>query len=307
MQRSLLAGVLACLLPACHDASPPLVDDASPPRLDASSFDAAFDAPAPAPDAAVDAGVPGEYVPLVTAGWSLAPGEEGYICASKTLTEDLYIGAIRPIAPIGTHHTTVNLADPTGPDDPGSPCGVSFGQFYASGVGTEELVLPDGVGLVAPAGKQLRLNLHLFNASDVTLSGTSGVEVKLVPAASVQHAAHVSLNGPFSFSIPSNGQPYSVTDSEGLTSGQTLIAIFPHMHQLGTHFRARVLRGNAPITLWDDDYQFESQEFSLVTPLVVEPGDQLETTCTWLNTTGQTVTWGDSSKAEMCFSILMAY
>jgi hypothetical protein len=175
-------------------------------------------------------------------------------------------------------------------------------------VGTGELVLPAGVGLVAHAGQKLEMNLHLFNASDLVLSGNSGVEVKLLDPSAVQHEASVSLNGDLSFTIPSNGLPYSDVDVTPLSSARTIIAIFPHMHRLGTHFRARVPRDGGPTqTLWDDDFQFESQEFAAITPVTVAPGDKLETTCTWVNTTGTAVGWGDSTTAEMCFSILMSY
>jgi hypothetical protein len=80
------------------------------------------------------------------------------------------------------------------------------------------------------------------------------------------------------------------------------------LHRLGTHFRARVLHTGEPAkTLWDDDFQFESQEFAAITPVEVQPGDQIETTCTWVNHTGASVSWGDSTTAEMCFSIIMSY
>jgi hypothetical protein len=89
---------------------------------------------------------------------------------------------------------------------------------------------------------------------------------------------------------------------------RTLVALFPHMHQLGRHFRARLLTpGGGSTTLWDDDYQFESQELAPLPSVAVRAGDQLETACTWVNTTGATVRWGDSSRSEMCFSILMSY
>jgi hypothetical protein len=265
--------------------------------------DAGADAATPGPDA----GPPGDWVPLVAAGWSLQPGEEGYMCASKTFMQDTYVGAIRPIGPPGTHHTTVSIGPANGPDDPGSPCGVSFGSFYASGNGTGELVLPDGVALVIKAGEQLRLNLHLFNATDGVLQGTSGIEGRLVDAATVQHEASVSLHGPVGFSIPANNMPYTYGESSPLPAGRTIIAVFPHMHQLGSHFKAVITQGGTPTTIWDEAYQFESQEFSLIPALTTQAGATLETTCTWVNDTGTPVGWGDSSTAEMCFTILMSY
>ncbi len=299
MRSSILSLSLALILliPACGDDDDggPAVADAAPPTADAA--------------APSDATPPGTYVPLITAEWTRAAGEEGYWCASRTLTEDVYVGAIRPIAPFGTHHTVVTIAPASGPDDPGSPCGVEFGQFYASGVGTEALVLPEGVALVAHAGEQVHLNLHLFNATESAISGTSGIEVMPVDAASVQHQASVSLHGPTGFAIPGDGQPYSFGEAEAVPAGRTIIAIFPHMHQVGSHFKAEIERGGGSQLLWDDDYQFESQEFQLLPggPVTTQAGDALRTTCTWTNTTGSTITWGDSSTAEMCFSIIMSY
>jgi len=262
-----------------------------------------------APDGpAMDSGKPpADFVPLITADWTLSAGEEGYVCATKTLTETLHVGAIRPLAPPGTHHTVVGLfTTPAGPDDPGFKCGPSFGQFYASGVGTGELVLPAGVGLIAQAGQQLHLNLHVFNTTGDVLSNTSGVEVRLLAPSEVEHEASISFYGPFGFQIPAAGE-YSVTHPSMFGEARTVFAIFPHMHRIGSHFTAEVVHGGATTKLWDDDFQFESQEFAAIPPVTVEAGDVLNTTCTWTNTTGQTVTYGDSSNDEMCFTILMSY
>jgi hypothetical protein len=264
-------------------------------------------------DAGIDAGEadadtdPLPYETLIEAAWSLPEGQESYFCATKTLTEDVYIHAIRPVAPNGTHHTVVSLRSPSEPDNPGFECGVEFGQLYASGVGTKALVLPDGVGLVARKGQQVRLNLHLFNAGDGTLTGLSGIEVNRMPAEEVIHEASVSLYGTMALSIDPTNEPVTAVGVNPLTAGETIVALFPHMHQIGTHFATELLRGDEVITIWDRDYDFESQEFELVDPLVFQEGDQLRTTCTYVNDTGAHVGWGDSSDAEMCFSIVMSY
>jgi hypothetical protein len=299
------AFALSASLAACDDPSSATHADAAP----------ADDAVAPDDGATTDGAngqadahvIDGEWETLIGASWSLAAGDEGYLCATKTVTETVYVGAIRPLNPLGTHHTTVSLGSGSGADDPGSPCGPMFGDFYASGVGTNELVMPEGVGLVAQKGQRLRLNLHLFNAGDTPLTGTSGIQVILVPVEKVKHPAHVSFYGPADFEIPSNGMSVPWSAEDALPAGQTVFAIFPHMHQLGTHFRADVVRTGGNLGLWNDAYQFESQEFALLDPVTVQAGDKLRTTCTWVNTTGATVYWGDSSKAEMCFAVLMSY
>ena len=250
----------------------------------------------------------GGYTPLITAEWTLPAGQEGYTCATVTLEEDVYAGALRPMAPLGTHHTVIDLRAPSGPDDPSFPCGPEFGEFWASGIGSGELVLPDGVGLLAPAGMQLRLSLHLFNASDEPLSGISGLEVKRLDPAEVEHTATVSYHGPLGFEIPNDNEPHE--ESHEVTLGaSTAVAIFPHMHALGTYFTAFLRREGVeePILLWDEEFQFESQEVAALDEIEIQAGDVLETTCTWLNTTKSPVGWGHSSEAEMCFSILMTY
>lgn len=253
----------------------------------------------------------GDWQRLIAADWSLDPPSEsndgeGYFCATKTITEDTYIGAIRSLSPPGTHHTTLDVEAGGGPDDPGSPCNVEFGKLYAAGVGTGALELPEGVGLKVAAGQKVRINLHLFNATDVPISGTSGIEVITIPAEEVVHEAEMGLSGPLALNVTEGVSSTTHADS---TPAGTIVALFPHMHQLGTHAKVRHMRGGSEVAvLWDRDYDFEAQSFDLLpAPAVFEAGDQIETTCTWNNTTGSTVHWGDSSTAEMCFSLIMFY
>jgi hypothetical protein len=284
---------LVVALAACGGGgNDPRDPDAPPSTIDADPS---------APDAA-----PGDWRTLISASWTLAAGDEGYWCATKTMTEDVYAHVMRPLAPLGTHHTVINIVDGGGPDNPGFPCGPEFGAFWASGVNTPALELPEGVGLLAAQGRQLRMSLHLFNASDHEISGTSGLEVQELPASEVVHVASVSYHGPASFSIPANDTPYTQTHTTSL-GARTLVGVFPHMHQLGTHFSARVLGGESEVVVWDEDYQFESQEFAPLPSIPVTPAETLETACTWRNDTGSPVGWGDSSEAEMCFTILMSY
>src|SRR5687767_9564985 len=93
--------------------------DGSESAADAGAADSA-----PSPDAPTN---PGEWLPLITADWNLPAGDEGYTCATLTIPQDLYVGAIRPLAPAGTHHTVVDLRPPMGADDPGFACAPSFG------------------------------------------------------------------------------------------------------------------------------------------------------------------------------------
>src|SRR5690606_27070124 len=108
-------------------------------------------------------GEPGDWTPLITGEWALGTGEEitsGMF--SITAERDIFVGAIRPIAPIGTHHTVLALG------------GFATGNYiYASGVDTNALVFPEGVGLRIPAGEEVVLQLHIYNPTPGPLNGVS--------------------------------------------------------------------------------------------------------------------------------------
>lgn len=241
-------------------------------------------------------GTPGNWQVLIQADWQLAPGtEETADNHTIVLDEDMFIGAIRPIAPSGTHHTLLGL-DGVGASD----------NIYASGIGTNELVFPPGVGLRIPAGKTLILQLHIFNPTADVLTGTSGIEVIPVAAEDVQHEAEIFLPGPLGINIPPNTEK-TISGTCPLTAAQTVFALFPHMHQFGTHFKTTLNIGGQPQVLHDEDYEFEHQPVISFEPIALSAGDSVTTDCTYQNNTTSPVNWGESSNSEMCFSILYRY
>lgn len=213
-----------------------------------------------------------------------------------TLDRDYYIGGIRPIAPVGTHHTVL------------AKNATAFSDIlYASGLGTEELMFPPGVGLHLAAGEQLFLQLHLFNVSETTISGTSGVEVLEIPQAEIVHEADAFLPGPLNLNLPPSQQTV-VSDVCNVTSEMNLFAVIPHMHQLGTHFKLTANVGGTVTTLHDQAYDFSSQSVdAFPTVTTVQAGDSLGIECTWYNPDTTPVGWGESSTTEMCFAILFRY
>jgi hypothetical protein len=250
---------------------------------------------------------------LLSGAWSLQAGSEDWYCVSKTFDEDVYIGAFRPVDPAGTHHTVMTYGPPTGPDRASEPCApddTSPFTIYASGVNTNPLEMPAGVGFKIEAGQQVHLNLHVFNTGEAALTGTSGVEIQTISADEVVHEAETFLPGAFGFAIPQN-QEYSYSSNCDIAEEQYIFALFPHMHQLGRHFKSELTIGGETQVLWDEDYQFEAQTFASFDPIKLSPGDRITSTCSWFyppNPDGpETVQQGDSSTEEMCFGITMRY
>jgi hypothetical protein len=249
----------------------------------------------PGADASIDgAGSGSGWTTLISKGWTLQPHSENTSDLQiETLDHDTYIGGLRPIAPLGTHHTLL-FRGLTGTN-----------AIYASGVGTGELIFPAGKGLKIAAGTSLGLQLHIYNTGDEVLNGTSGVEMLEIPASEITEEVDMFLPGPKNLSIAPG--PQTQTGTCTIAATQQIFALFPHMHQWGTHFKTTLTVAGTDQVLHDADYTFEHQDVESFTPITLNAGDKITTTCSWNNTTAGTITYGESSDTEMCYSIMYRY
>ncbi|HMJ10149.1 MAG TPA: hypothetical protein VK524_02025 [Polyangiaceae bacterium] len=242
---------------------------------------------------------------LIEESWTLgAGGEAKDHCVKVTIEEDMYVSAIRPLSPKGTHHTFLAMSETA----QGERCttAVGLGQLlYASGVGSPGVELPKGVAMKLPAGKVLNLSLHLYNPGSSEITGTSGMEIVRVDPAEVEFESGTLLAGPVALAIPPGRS--TATQNCVLKQEQTAFALFPHMHQLGAHFKTTVTVGGVSKVLHDGAYDFEEQDQLAIEPLKLMPGDIVTTECTFENPTAQIVKFGESSDTEMCFSVLFGY
>lgn len=262
-------------------------------------------------------GIPPGFTKLLGRTWTLPAGQaDTYKCVRLTVPTDTYVTDIVAQAPSGTHHTVLSIAagNAAGPDGE-TDCSVgTIGRpmLYASGVGTDPLTFPQDVGLKIAAGTQVHLNLHLFNATDKALSGDSAILIKTVPTAPPMLAEMV-FAGKIAFSVPSDPNqsvtnPYKVTGGCTVNTPYTLFAVWPHMHQIAVHSKLELTHAGSTTTLWDDAYSFNEQKYYPKNPLVqVASGDQIKVTCSYVNHSGASITFGDSSNKEMCFTGLYRY
>jgi hypothetical protein len=250
----------------------------------------------------------GGWQTLVDASWDVASGSETYMCALTTVKEDTYIKAFRAIAPPGTHHTVVVVTDTDQPDGVFA-CSVSTlsdQMIFGSGVGTDELVFPDGVAMKIPAGRKVLVNLHLFNANASELQGVSGTEIQTIPAADVQQEAEVVMATTLDIDIPPM-QIGSATARCTFGADSTVMTIFPHMHQYGRHMTVSHESAGGDVVLHDGAFDFNEQLNYRIDPVMVRAGEAVRADCSYENTSAQTVNWGDSSLAEMCIAGVYRY
>jgi hypothetical protein len=258
----------------------------------------------------VDAALPVGYQMLISRSWTMAPNNEGYRCIRTQVPNDLWVSAFRSLSPAGTHHSVLTIsqtATTTGEYDCNS--GSRDAQMlYAAGVQTDDNELPAGVAIHLAAGTYINLNLHVYNTTDSSLTESSGVLVKIVAQSDVVHEADMQFSGNISFSVPANAAGDTTTTHD--ISGHCFAAhdfhiftLWPHMHQIAVHHKF-TLNGTA---LLDSDYNFNEQKNYQLADTMVHAGDRLETTCTYRNTTGMPVPYGESSNDEMCFTGVYRY
>jgi len=251
------------------------------------------------------------WTQLIGRSWSVPPGSaDTYKCIRIAVTEDTWVSGFRAIAPPGTHHTVITISN-NGSQLGEYDCSVGsldLKMLYASGVGTPELSFPDGVAMKLAAGQFINLNLHLFNASDTPLSGTSGIEVYRRDPAGVVHEADMTFAGTTNIDVPSDGQPHTVTGGCQVNQQWNIFTVWPHMHQHATHQSFEITQGTTVTKVLDNKpYSFEEQVNYPMTTMTLNPGDRIKTTCTYVNNTGVPLRFGDSSNEEMCFTGMYKY
>lgn len=246
---------------------------------------------------------------LITANWELAPNEERYFCQRVTLKEDVYVSGVKAVNPFGTHHTALTAAASAGMPDGLTQCnsgGLLPQGIFGSGVGTDPVMYPAGVGLKLRAGQQLLLNLHVFNVGAERIKGTSGTAIMRAKPEDVKNVAESLLAGPARFSVPVGRS--TVKGKCTMTHDVKLFAVQPHMHQTGVHMKGVAhssMMGD--VTVHDGPFNFENQLVYSIDEVPMKKGDVVDIECTFDNQTDKPISFGESSTQEMCFLVLHRY
>jgi hypothetical protein len=278
------------------------------------------DAP-PKIDGSIDGAVPPGWTTLISRSWSLVSNSEGYKCTIVQVPQDMWITGYQSLAPAGTHHSVLTKANSHTVGDYDCSAGselLNNEMMYAAGVATDENLLPTGVAIHLVAGTYINLNLHLFNATDFDMTDhVSGVLVKTVAQSEVVHEADMMFAGTYNIGgaggIPPDNTPHTATGGCNAAGDMHVFTLWPHMHQIATHQKLVITHSGVPTTMLDVDYSFTNQKNYPMADTLVHSGDQIQTTCTYINNTGVTdppahnVGFGDSSTAEMCFTGVYKY
>jgi cytochrome c551/c552 len=195
------------------------------------------------------------------------------------------------------YSTPSAVTDGTNQNDSGSHPGGQFIVGWAPGA--PDMMMPDDVGLQLP-GAGYQLEIH-YNAKSAGQLDGSGVTLCVTHTPRKNVAATHPL-----------GQELFSTFGAGDVTGTcvprgpfpiTIMSMGPHMHLKGIHMKTVVKRANGTTeTPLDAPFDFQTQ-VSYPTPITINQGDSLVTTCTY-NGAAQ---FGTKTTQEMCYNFVVAY
>lgn len=176
---------------------------------------------------------------------------------------------------------------------------------WAPGAG--DWYLPRDVGFELGRGRFI-LEMHYNNIDKPATTDRSGVKICATQALR-KHTATVSWLGNQTFSIPPRSVNYAVDGScrPRYEEPIHILRSWPHMHRLGRRMTMDVNRADGTSAMiFDVPFSFDSQR-QYDTPLLLQPGDTLSTTCYFDNPTDRTVQLGENTTDEMCHNFVVAY
>jgi len=184
--------------------------------------------------------------------------------------------------------------------------GLQFAPYtFTAGSPTAIETYPDGMGATIPATTGFTINAHFINTGTTALTGNVALTIYVAKTGEVtQHVGPIFLNQAL-LSVPPTNQPSTSTASFSLPQDVNLLLGASHMHKRATHFVSTASTGQM---------LFETTQWSEPAPIIYSPalhlasGTTITWSCTYVNDTGSTLTFGESAQTNvMCISEFIYY
>lgn len=272
----------------------------------------------------------GEPTHLVTDPEAYAPpaGPDVFreTTVSNAFAEDTWVIAtdLVPSAREVVHHANAFVDAPDAPSTVPGP--TQLLGAYAPGYGP--LVMPPDSALFVPAGSSIIFSVHYSTVAigdgRPVPAGKNQLRLWTLPAGQrPKKQAFMDAVSQSDLLVPALSPRVDVFgESELRYPGSEIVGVFPHMHFLGTSFKASVQHADGGESCLVDvpDYDFLHQSLILFAPdasVHVGEGDLHRMTCTYDNSqenqplvngvpkTSVDAIWGDNSTDEMCTEALL--
>jgi len=250
-------------------------------------------------------------VTLTMAPFTVAPGKEVFMCQSfanpfkgqqvDIKTYDLNMAQ-------GSHHMFL-FYESSAANSTVAPCpqgGLTFAPFTFSAQSQKATqTYPQGVGATIPTSIGFSLNVHYINAGSTPIAGSVQVTMSVAkPGIIMQHAGVIFLNQ-ISLSVAASGQAVTSSRTYKLPQDVYILSSGSHMHQRATNFVSTTSTG---VTLFQTTQWAEPPSQVYSPPLHLTSGTSITWSCTYVNSTGATLVFGESASTNvMCIGVTMFY
>jgi hypothetical protein len=246
-----------------------------------------------------------DQVVFRTGEFTVPSGEERYLCFPADVGETFKVDRFSYSSTTTVHHFL--FARTLAPEPEGfTECDVLFKPtwevVFAAGVGDSDLTLPDGAAQEFEQGDQMLVQLHLLNTSGQGVTERAEIVMRRTHAADTAPVL-ISAFGTSKIKLPPK-QLSSVEKTCEVGRDAEVIALFPHMHQIGTKATLEVGESEETLELVyeRDPYGFDQQTIEPFA-LMLTKGQTVRVTCSYDNPYDHEVGYGESSNDEMCFMI----
>jgi mono/diheme cytochrome c family protein len=276
---------------------------------------------------AVDAGAPKDALPPIVGDGDLecykllahnGDGKSKYAVGAANDAYIMYVFAapwketvygivIRPIIDNAKvlHHWLLFEDDVAGvplgpsPEVGAHPTGQLIAGWAPGAESTDFRLTGADVGFELPGNTTYTVEFH-YNSSDLFAEDQSGVEVCAIKRKPKEVAA-ISWLGLDQLLIPST--KWTGTCRPTSQEPIHITHVWPHMHLTGRHMKSVINRKNGDKeVLHDEDFDFNYQR-AYRKDVTLMPGDTITTVCDY----SQPMSFGESTKAEMCYLFTTAY
>jgi hypothetical protein len=166
---------------------------------------------------------------------------------------------------------------------------------------TEWESFPPGMGFAISDGQQIVAHMHYLNPTSGTLTPTPKYQWYTIDPATLTQQLYPFAWEMKNFSVPPNTRK-TFTSQCSLAQAMHIVNVLPHMHQLGVGLDLAYLGGaqDGQQFLTSPGYAPDGTLQRQYTPAVdLSQGTGFSMSCTWNNTTGQTIVEGTGIN-EMC-------
>jgi hypothetical protein len=240
--------------------------------------------------------------------FDLSPGGEAFKCQNfaNPVAKDIAIVKGSTFMAPGSHHMYV-FDDPNFNQDTNALADCSGTEFHdyliLSQTPQDVQTYPAGIGRSLPGNYGLRVLMHYLNASTSTMTAQVNAKFDWVEPNQVQHlAAQMELNNGL-LRVPPGTSTQSRTYN--VPYDISIIYAISHMHRRATHFHAAT---NTNQVIFDGTQWDEPNPTLYDPPLQVGGNSVITWSCDYNNTTGGTLSFGESATAnEMCILFTLFY